>query len=129
MACSIEFVPPSGGLFLKACRGPFGNACVGWVEPEVIPTIAARSGGYRFAQPTLHVCARFGFEESFLVTFVAPKVTKSALLQQAGPSFAGATLRYSQPAALMSRSLWSLRHSLSPAGYCVARRLEVAGEQ
>ena len=44
-------------------------------------------------------------KQSFLVTFAAPKVTKSALLQQAGPSFAGATLRYSQLAALMSRSL------------------------
>ena len=70
-----------------------------------------------------------GFEARVLVTFVAPKVTKSAVLQQAGPGLAGTALRDSQPAALMSRSLWSLRHSLSPAVYCVARRLEVAGEQ
>ena len=56
----------------------------------------------------------------------APKVTNSALLQQAGPGIAGTALRDSYPAALMSRSLWSLRHSLFPAGCCVARRLEVA---
>ena len=118
MACSIDLAPRSGGLFLKARGG---------AHPPSFSLLAQRrlqgaeSGSTPLPFPV--------FEKNSLLTFAAPKVSKSVVLQQAGPGGAGTALRDSHPAALMSRSLRSLRHSLSPAGCCVARRLEVAGGQ
>ncbi len=68
-----------------------------------------------------------GGEASLLVTFDAPKVTKSARFQQADPGEARASLRYSQSPALGNSPIFDgLKHpSLVPGARCVARRLAV----